>query len=547
MKTKKMFFIFVVAVLAILLFLHLFGSGKVSDSRSTQTDQELFEETLETCREYAFLHWRTEKLLTEASDYPDHDSWKREMEKLKTDWIDFKSKAGQLESRSLHYLGEPVSGNIIPTAHAVTYGEITDIYDKAPAGRKIKTLTEHLGVDAQTAYDLLDQAQNYARAEAWNEAGDTFQKLETNAVVIKNGCKVSGFVGGVVLSGGTAGLAGASAATKAAVVVSGTDLALEVTEDGANIALGNHNKVSEFVGDARKFTEPAATIITITSIPKNLGSNYDKFSAVMVAADQFRSSAQEGKIIGISLPVAGDNEEEEQIESAVMDREELDEWFSDLGHKREEYNLEELMQEVAKDLEKEEEFQEAVNKKTEAELENEEISEDTAKVKDEAENNEEGDSEEEKPADKVSASDKQGVVTAVFDSPTEKIFQMGQARNWSVEVDGLDQIGNEVDEGDHGEFNDVLAGLGGNEARTQCHFTFYINGTKYKERRNDDGCGFTSTFIDKTGSLQAQVEVEIYKEKAAYDDDMNYLGQEKEVLDTINLTRNYRVTESGME
>lgn len=533
-----------VAVLAAILFLAV-GCGQkqdAEDGRSTQAEQDFFEETLRTSQEYVFLHWRTEKLLTEASDYPSYSSWKEEMEDLKLDWLGFKGRAAQLNDRGSYYLGEPISWFEVPLAHAITYGEITDIFDKAPAGRKIKTLADHLEVDAQQAYDLLDQAQNYARAEAWNEAGDTFQKLETSAVVIKDTSKVAGFAGGVVLSGGTAGLAGASAVTKAAVVVSGADLALEVTEDGANIALGNHNQVSEFVGDARKFTEPAATILTISSLPENMASNYDKFSTVMVAADQFRSSAQEGKIVGISLPVAN-AEEKEHIKSATMDQEELDDWISDLGHKQEENNLEELMEEVAKDLEKEDKFQEAVAKglaeEDEADVNKEnkkEIEIDSDIVGDERK---EGQQDVELPEDKVSATGTEDVVTAFFDSPTEKIFHVNQARNWSVEVEGLDKVGERPE-------NDVLAQLG-NGVQAQCHFVFYLDGVKYREHRENKVCGFTSDFINKTGSLRAEVEVEIYKSEAVYDDNRNYLGTEKVVLDTINLSRNYRVIDPSKE
>lgn len=520
-----------IAVLAAILVL-VAGCGQKEEinNKSSQTGDEAFKATLDASRDYLFLHWRTEKVLTEASNYPDYESWKKDMEELKNQWLGMKGRAAQLRDISEHYLGDSkqTSWQSIPTAHAITYGEITDIFDKAPAKKKIQTLAEHLGVDAQQAYDLLDQAQNHARAEAWHEAGDTFQKLETSAVVIKDGCKVSGFVGGVVLSGGTAGLAGASVATKAAVVVSGADLALEVSEDGANIALGNHNQVSEFFGDARKFTEPAATILTIGSLPENMASNFDKFSAVMIAADQFRSSAQEGKIIGISLPTAQANSDD-HIESAVMDQEELDDWLSNLWHKQEDKSLEELMKEVAQDLEKEEQFQETVAKgsgeedKEEANLEENEESEEEVES-----NTEEEEEEDAPPQDNPSASGADGAVQAVFNSPNEKTFQIGQSRNWSVEVSGLDQVGKNKEEnkGDESELYDIIDSLD-TGAISQCHFTFYLNGTKFREMKNNRACGFTHTLIDKPGSLHVQAEVEISKNN--------------EIIDTITLTRNYKV------
>ncbi len=139
----------------------------------------------------------------------------------------------------------------------------------------------------------MQQAQAGITADAWNEAGDTFQKLETSATLIKDGCKVAGFVGGIAVGGGVASLAGKSLLSQATVVVGGADLILEVTDDAAKIALGNHNQVSSFVGNVRTVTEPLANILTITDIPNNLDSGFDKFSAVMVALDSFRGAAQE--------------------------------------------------------------------------------------------------------------------------------------------------------------------------------------------------------------------------------------------------------------
>jgi hypothetical protein len=140
----------------------------------------------------------------------------------------------------------------------------------------------------------LQQDQAQVTADAWNEAGDTFSKLETSATVIKDGCKVAGFVGGIMLTGGTAGFENATILTKATVVITGADLALEVTEDTANITFGDKNGVSAIARNIRTVTEPVANILSINKVD-------NKIDAVLLGIEKFRETVQEGKIIGIQL------------------------------------------------------------------------------------------------------------------------------------------------------------------------------------------------------------------------------------------------------
>jgi hypothetical protein len=190
---------------------------------------------------------------------------------------------------------------IIPYAHALSKEEINNIFDKAPAGKKIRTLANHLGVDAQRAQLILNQTQNEVTREAYGEEGDVFEQCEQNSMRIKNGAKVVGFVGGVVLTGGASAVVASGALATTATVVVGADLVLEITEDEARIALGDKNKVSEMVSGVRSVTEPAAAILTLTNIPGNLSKGIDKLSAISFGADQLRSSVQDEKVLGISI------------------------------------------------------------------------------------------------------------------------------------------------------------------------------------------------------------------------------------------------------
>jgi hypothetical protein len=471
--------------------------------------QELFRNTLDISREYTLLHWKTDKVLKQAGDYADYARWKNEVDAVLEKWSRLEEKAAQLENEAQDYAQPEIGFNLINTAHAVTTQEINNVFDKAPAGKKIRTLAKFLGVDAKRAFAILQQAQNQTQADAWNEAGDSFEDLENAAIVIKDGCKVAGFVGGVAISGGTAGLAAASTATKAVVVVSGADLVLEVAEDSAKIALGNDNDVSKFIGDARKITEPAASILAIANIPGNLESGFDKFSAVMIALDQFRSGIQENKVIGIALP----DGQEGKIKGGTMTEEEIEEWLDSMGISSSDKDFAELMKMIQEKLEPE-------NDSSKEESAEEEPAEEPVAIEEEA-------IEEEQPAEAksdflspASAYGKDGKVKAVFASPLERQFTPGQARHWKVEISGFDrQLG----------------------MFSYCDFVFYLDGVKHYEQLDNDTCGFTGSSILKEGSLRADVTVNFAKRNYIYDDDMNYIETKIEIIDSIDLSQEYEV------
>ncbi|MFW5884676.1 MAG: hypothetical protein ACOCUF_00365 [Patescibacteria group bacterium] len=85
-------------------------------------------------------------------------------------------------------------------------------------------------------------------------------------------------------------------------------------------------------------------------------------------------------------------------------------------------------------------------------------------------------------------------------SPEEKTFMPGQARLWRAEFSGIDS-----DDG----------------FKADCQWKFYLNENNeevlYREqeisssvsKETPKACGFTSTFIEKTGKLRASLEVKI--------------------------------------
>jgi hypothetical protein len=293
-KSKILLVVAAVIVLIIAGFLFL--------AYSDRNEQQVLQSTYDISKEYLSLRYRTDNILVNAKEYRDYSAWNEDMTILIKAWETLNKESQKLE-KSADKTAKTLAINIkiIKTVDAYSAKEISNIYDKAPKFKGISTLANHLGVDAKRAQVILDKAQAEITSGVFTEEGDAFETLENTATVVKDGCKVAGFVGGMALTGGTAGFVAAGTLTQAGVVIVGADLALEVTEDSAQIAFGDRNKVSSFVKDVRTVTEPIASVITITNIPGNLGSMYGKFDSIMVGLEQFRDSVQEGKVVGIDL------------------------------------------------------------------------------------------------------------------------------------------------------------------------------------------------------------------------------------------------------
>ena len=342
-------------IVAILIILSVGVFYFFNNQRLNQApEQMVLKNTLDISKQYISLRYQTDNVLTNAKEYADYDAWNSEMTDIIKEWGELEKDAATLEKIASEMAEEKLTFNFTSQVMAYSKEEISNVFDKAPAGKKIRTLAKYLGVDAKRAQLILNQDQAQVTADAWNQAGDTFQTLETSAVVIKDGCKVAGFVGGVVLTGGAAGLATAGTLTTTTVVVAGVDLALEVTEDGAQIAFGGKNKVSSFVKDVRTVTEPIANILTITNIPSNLGNAFGKFDSVMVGLEQFREAAQEGKVVGVDLTNFEYQKPFQRIRQAKypgtvtvaeMEKAEVEDWLKSLNK---EYKP--MTQEEAKDF-----------------------------------------------------------------------------------------------------------------------------------------------------------------------------------------------------
>ncbi len=320
-----------IAIAAILALVGLAAgcSPSPGPAEDTDSDQAVYQQTMSISSSYLALRYRTDLVLANAGDFADYDAWSTEMSAVIGDWNATEQDAATLEALAGRMAEETISLDLVPVAYAYNQQEISDIVDRAPMGKKIMTLAKHFGVDAKHAQAILNQSQAQVSRDAYGSEGDVFAGLENDATRVKNGCKITGFVAGVVMTGGAAGLAASGALVQTTVVVVGTDLALEITGDEARIALGDKNKVSEMVSTIRTVTEPAAGILTITAMPGNLGKAIEKLGAASFTADQFRSAVQDGKVLGISI--VPNSEGGLQVKTAALSPEELPAWRQDTG------------------------------------------------------------------------------------------------------------------------------------------------------------------------------------------------------------------------
>lgn len=336
MFTKKFFPIVSIVIVMVVGFLFLKKGNKTST-----LDQIVYEKTLPVSKEYTLLRYRTENVLEKAREYRDYDKWNTEMSAVIDGWKVLESKVVELEKEADKMANEKTSFNFVKDVSAYTTVEIQKVIESAPAGKTVRTLAKHLGVDVKMAQLILNQTQDQVTREAYGEEGDVFETCEQNSMRIKNGAKVTVFVGGVVLTGGASG-----ALATTTTIVGGADLVLEVTDDEARIALGDKNKVSEMVNKVRAVTEPAASILTIANLPGNVSKAMEKVSAFAFAGDQIRSAIQDEKILGISIKT--DEKGETKAGVAGLTEEELPQW-------KKENNITSIqpVEEVIKQIEKE--------------------------------------------------------------------------------------------------------------------------------------------------------------------------------------------------
>jgi hypothetical protein len=514
----------------ILVIIVVFLFQKIGDKEKASTGEDVvYQNTINISRTYVALRIKTDKILKEASTYPDYDTWDREMTELIDNWENLEEKAEILESQADFGSEDSVSFKLVNEAYAYSKDEISNVFDKAPAGKKIKTLAKFLGVDAKRAFKILKSDQEFVKADAWNEAGDTFKKLEVSAVVIKDGCKVAGFVGAMAITGGAASVGGVGAglaagtvtAGQAAVlVVTGTDLVLEVGEDAATIALGDQHKAVKAISNIRSVTDPAASLLSLKDIPKNVSKGaalLDKVGVVLVQVDQVRSMVQDGKLLGINIK-PDDKKAKSKVEIASLNEDEVKAWLDE--HKEESSDSSEDLDDWLDELDDEDQIEIDSNKDEEEDIDIEEETDDN-QIETNTEN-----------GNLNKAYTKDGKVSVSMQNVPEPI-SVGHTKMWEVQVDGY-------------EYSEEKKGF-------ECYWDFYTEySTGVEPWMNLKGCkrtgGVPGKFRpvgDPPGELRVVVRVDFMEQNYGTNEFGNRMQDGKKVAETITLEKTYVVTPWG--
>ncbi len=122
------------------------GCGK----KTIDENPEVYAKTLQISQNYVALRHRSEQLLVNAREY-DYLSWNAEMDQLLAHWITLEQDAQTLEQLSNTTILASNSSFSLENfgfgfgkVYAYDSYEVSDIFDKAPAGKKIATLAQHL-------------------------------------------------------------------------------------------------------------------------------------------------------------------------------------------------------------------------------------------------------------------------------------------------------------------------------------------------------------------------------------------------------------------
>jgi predicted nucleic acid-binding Zn-ribbon protein len=139
MKKIKQIIIIIVFLISVLVLIFINNSKQTNNS-----DQIMIENTYTISKQYVLLRYQTDNILRNAKTYKDYDSWNKEMSEIISRWEQLEKDALDLENIASNFSEEKISFNMILKAQAYSKQEISDVFDKAPAGKKIKTLAKFL-------------------------------------------------------------------------------------------------------------------------------------------------------------------------------------------------------------------------------------------------------------------------------------------------------------------------------------------------------------------------------------------------------------------
>lgn len=181
--------------------------------------------------------------------------------------------------------------------------DLTERFDKAPAGKGIRTLAEQMGTDAKHAYAQLKMAQDIISGAAYEDFAETANTAYKTAKVLKT----AGTAAQLTLSIVTANPATVTEAvmTGGGILMNGLNTVLEVGQTASVLIVGEDNKLSESLENVENAIAPIGSAIGLYGLTSNLlkGAEFLKDApavadSVMYIGSSLNDYLSDGKILG---------------------------------------------------------------------------------------------------------------------------------------------------------------------------------------------------------------------------------------------------------
>lgn len=146
--------------------------------------------------------------------------------------------------------------------------DITERFDKAPAGKGIRTLAEQMGTDAKHAYAQLKQAQDILAGDAYGNFADRADACYKTAKVLKTAGTAAQLTLSVITANPTSTID--AIMTSGGIVINGMNTMLEVGQTGSLLIVGDDNRVSKKLEDMEDALAPIGATIGLYGFSSNL-------------------------------------------------------------------------------------------------------------------------------------------------------------------------------------------------------------------------------------------------------------------------------------
>lgn len=146
--------------------------------------------------------------------------------------------------------------------------DITERFDKAPAGKGIRTLAEQMGTDAKRAYQQLKQAQNILAGDAYSNFADRADACYKTAKVLKTAGTAAQLTLSVITANPTSTID--AIMTSGGIVINGMNTMLEVGQTGSLLIVGDDNRVSKKLENMEDALAPIGATIGLYGFSSNL-------------------------------------------------------------------------------------------------------------------------------------------------------------------------------------------------------------------------------------------------------------------------------------